>query len=325
MNFFGKGQTKGVFVPDFLLLEKRLTMGARYTYAELARLCDETATCWPSQKYLADRLGVSVRSVHNYLRQLERLKFIAIEPGKDGDTNTYTLLPHPLALAKGDEKIAEQGPEKAAAVIIKQEEKKTPLTPHRGDLVSKAQTREDFDRMWAAWPVKEARRRALRRWLRLWRAEILPPIEKLMDILQLNLAQNPRWQRGFIPYLVTWLRERRWEETFESVSKPLSPVNDCHSDKNEIQNPFYAKEENSKPQNRNHIPDSVWNRLQDILHIWNAPQILEHEKSRLRGLWMHLYLNKMLPSIETIQIAAQTSTCSFVRWLHDYNQAQLPN
>ena len=61
-------------------------------YHLLASMADENQACYPSQKYLADTLGCSRRSVSRAIRRLEENKLISlwISPGK---RSGYRLLP----------------------------------------------------------------------------------------------------------------------------------------------------------------------------------------------------------------------------------------
>ena len=61
-------------------------------YHLLARMADENQTCYPSQKYLADRLGCSRRSVSRAIKRLVEDKLISLwkTPGK---RTACTLLP----------------------------------------------------------------------------------------------------------------------------------------------------------------------------------------------------------------------------------------
>jgi len=332
-------------VPCFFekLEKQEITLGARCTYGVLAKLSGKSDKCWPSQKYLAERLGVSIRSIQKYLRELARLGFIAILSGHDGETNTYQLLPHPLVISELEgraacssatpAKFSEGDGEKISPVFKKEEKKNTPLTPQRGeegDRLSqstrawKLEAIAAFDRVWAVWPVQEARKAALRRWLRLWRLRILPPLESILASVRAHMARNPRWQRGFVPFLVTWLKDRRWEDDLpapeatarESQSKAVLRQGE------ETKAADVAAAESALPhagtgEPRNVVlSHSAQQQLDAAVAIW-PKQVPDSQTSMLRGLWLHLYRNNSLPSLSAICRAAKSATTTLPKWLHE--------
>ena len=77
----------------------------------------------------------------------------------------------------------------------------------------------DFQQLWATWPVQEARHGALRVYCALARAGKLPALSTLLAMAAHLRAHDDRWRRGFVPYLVNWLRGERWQE----VELPAMP------------------------------------------------------------------------------------------------------
>lgn len=72
---------------------------------------------------------------------------------------------------------------------------------------------EAFESLWAAWPVKQARYGALRVFCSLGRSGQLPSVKVLLASVNLMRTSDDRWQRGYVPYLVNWLRDRRWNDS----------------------------------------------------------------------------------------------------------------
>jgi DNA-binding transcriptional MocR family regulator len=60
-------------------------------YHFLASMTDENQSCYPSQRYIAERLGCSRSSVSRAIKKLKVLKFIALTRGINGNY-TYRLL-----------------------------------------------------------------------------------------------------------------------------------------------------------------------------------------------------------------------------------------
>ncbi len=332
-------------VPCFFekLEKQEITLGARCTYGVLAKLSGKSDKCWPSQKYLAERLGVSIRSIQKYLRELARLGFIAILSGHDGETNTYQLLPHPLVISELEgraacssatpAKFSEGDGEKISPVFKKEEKKNTPLTPQWGEdgnrpLQStrawKPEAITAFDRVWAVWPVQEARKAALRKWLRLWRLRILPPFESILASVRSHMARNPRWQRGFVPFLVTWLKDRRWED---DLPAPEASARESQSkavlrQREEAKGPDVVATSplpvHVAPSERSGValPHCAQQQLDAALAVWPG-QLFDSQASMLRGLWLHLYRRNRLPALSTICCAAKSAKTTFPKWLHE--------
>ena len=92
----------------------------------------------------------------------------------------------------------------------------------RGDFSSLSQTRphqaHEFEQLWAAWPqtaswaMPRNKQRALREFQRLSRAGLLPPIEKLLGIVERYKLTDSRWLNGYPPELSNWLFSRQFEK-----------------------------------------------------------------------------------------------------------------
>ena len=74
---------------------------------------------------------------------------------------------------------------------------------------------ESFARIWAVYPRREARKDALKAWGQV-------DGERHVDAILEALAwqtQSDSWQRGYVPYLATYLRGERWTD-----ERPESPA-----------------------------------------------------------------------------------------------------
>ena len=335
-------------------------MGARCAYGVLAQLSGKSDHCWPSQKYLAERLGVSIRTIQKYLKELARLGFIAILGGHDGETNTYRLLPHPVVVAAlrrcgANDSPAVSAPTEAKAAscdtpaiiaqgggaktapVFKKEEKNTPLTPQQGEegarsahsTAWKPEALAAFDRVWAIWPVQEARTASLRWWMRLWRLRSLPTLENILAAVRAHMAQNPRWKRGFVPFLVTWLKGRRWEDVTparpalsDSKDQPTPDVSASAKIEPKAVGLQGGKGEAATPRAVcQPVPDGVWQQLDAVLGVWPG-ELTEAQRCHVRGTWRYLYSKGQLPAHETLLQFAQAATKNFSRWLHVFQQRQ---
>ena len=79
-------------------------------------------------------------------------------------------------------------------------------------------TEHEFEQLWAAWPqtatwtMPRNRQLALRVYRRMRRARQLPPIEKLLGIVEQYKLTDSRWLNGYPPELSNWLHSRQFEK-----------------------------------------------------------------------------------------------------------------
>jgi hypothetical protein len=85
----------GCFVPNWLLRRAEIGHGAKLTYARLCQYAGRDGRCYPSQRTLARELGVSDRSVRDYLGELETNGLVERERRGLSHTDRYHFLEHP--------------------------------------------------------------------------------------------------------------------------------------------------------------------------------------------------------------------------------------
>jgi hypothetical protein len=78
-------------VPNFLLTNKDLSVGAKLYYAMLLKYAREKDYCFPGQQTLADDIGSSERSVRTYQKELEDVGFLEVVQRGLGKTSIYKL------------------------------------------------------------------------------------------------------------------------------------------------------------------------------------------------------------------------------------------
>ena len=85
----------GVFLPDVILANRRLSGGAKLLWARLARYAGVNGVCFPSCQTLGLDLGCSPRQVQRYVAELVHAGFISAKQRGFNKSNTYTFLWHP--------------------------------------------------------------------------------------------------------------------------------------------------------------------------------------------------------------------------------------
>lgn len=78
-------------IPNGVLRDPRISTGAKVCYGVLLSYAWQKDRCFPGQDRLAFDIGVSVRSVRTYLRELEQLGIVLVEQRGLTRTNVYRL------------------------------------------------------------------------------------------------------------------------------------------------------------------------------------------------------------------------------------------
>ena len=78
-------------VPNVILTDKTLSVGAKLAYAMLLKYAWTDDACFPGQQKLADDMGSGERSIRRYLEELEKAGFLEVEQRGLGRTNLYRL------------------------------------------------------------------------------------------------------------------------------------------------------------------------------------------------------------------------------------------
>lgn len=78
-------------VPNFVLTNKDLSVGAKLSYAMLLKYAWSDGACFPGQQKLAEDMGAGERSVRTYLKELEDADFLEVTQRGLGKTNLYRL------------------------------------------------------------------------------------------------------------------------------------------------------------------------------------------------------------------------------------------
>ena len=79
-------------IPRYILNDKRMSFGARLTYAILLSYAWQEDSCFPGQDRMAKDLGISRQSINTYLIELQKYKYITWERRGLGKTNVYYIL-----------------------------------------------------------------------------------------------------------------------------------------------------------------------------------------------------------------------------------------
>ncbi len=85
--------SKGGFtqVPNFILKDGTLTLGAKVTYSMFLSYAWHNDSCFPGQERLAEDMGMSRSRVTEFVGELERAGLVTVQRRGQGKTNFYTI------------------------------------------------------------------------------------------------------------------------------------------------------------------------------------------------------------------------------------------
>ena len=78
-------------VPNFILENDQISVGAKLTYAMLLKYAREMDECFPGQDRLAKDMGNGVRSVVRYIAELEEVGLVTVQRRGQGRPNLYSI------------------------------------------------------------------------------------------------------------------------------------------------------------------------------------------------------------------------------------------
>ena len=78
-------------IPNFILNDPKLSLGAKVTYAKFLQYAWHNDHCFPGQERLAGEIGMSRTRVNEFTKELERLGLIKIKRRGQGKTNLYEI------------------------------------------------------------------------------------------------------------------------------------------------------------------------------------------------------------------------------------------
>src|SRR5215204_1364592 len=78
-------------VPNFILTDGNLSLGAKITYAMFLHYAWHKDNCFPGQDRLGKDMGMSKSRVNEFIKELERADLVAITRRGQGKTNLYKI------------------------------------------------------------------------------------------------------------------------------------------------------------------------------------------------------------------------------------------
>lgn len=147
-------------------------------------------------------------------------------------------------------------------------------------------TEHEFEQLWAAWPqtatwaMPRNRQLALRVYRRMRRARQLPPIEKLLGIVEQYKLTDSRWLNGYPPECSNWLHSRQFEKA--PLIRPQKHFSGRFFGKSEPAVPVLTPEERRQA-------ELYRARIEELQKRFNQPTLSSptpsHDADALIALW----------------------------------------
>jgi Helix-turn-helix domain len=178
---------------------------------------DEGDNAWPSQKTIADRASLSIRTVQRVVHALIAGGYLHMEKGAGGSANCREdRRPHRYTIHLGKIR-ADKVSGRAVRGDIDDSNGATSTTntgrhlrPMNHPLEPSLESSNSFDEFWKIYPRKTAKGAAKKAWAKIKNAE--PVIEGAK-----RYAADPNRDPVFTPHPATWLNGERW------LDEPLPP------------------------------------------------------------------------------------------------------
>lgn len=216
-------------LPAAVRYDEELPPNAKLLYAEISSLTDRRGYCYASNEYFTRVFSLSERTVQNLLNALKRGGYVRISDGSGGSgrrkifAGLNPLLDNPAEnCGVTPQKFAPNPAENCTQTNLSTKKKNNPPKAPQGAESAPAWKPDRFAGLWDYYPRHTSKQAAVKAWDKLRPSDEL--IAKIGKALRRQKAWD-EWKRGVgIPYLSTYLNQRRWED---ELSDPAAPVEDA--------------------------------------------------------------------------------------------------
>ena len=213
-------------LPAAVRYDEELPPNAKLLYAEISSLTDRRGYCYASNEYFTRVFSLSERTIQNLLNALKRGGYIRISDGSGGSgrrkifAGLNPLLDNPAEnCGVTPQKFAPNPAENCTQTSIENKKETNPPKAPQGAESAPAWKPDRFAGLWDYYPRHTSKQAAVKAWDKLRPSDEL--IAKIGKALRRQKAWD-EWQRGVgIPYLSTYLNQRRWED---DLSDPVLPA-----------------------------------------------------------------------------------------------------
>lgn len=215
-------------LPAAVRYDEELPPNAKLLYAEISSLTDRRGYCYASNEYFTRVFSLSERTIQNMLNALKRGGYVRITDGNGGSgrrkifAGLNPLLDNPAEnCGVTPQKFSPNPAKNCTQTSIENKKENNPPKAPQGAESAPVWKPDRFAGLWDYYPRHTSKQAAVKAWDKLRPSDEL--IAKIGKALRRQKAWD-EWQRGVgIPYLSTYLNQRRWED---ELSDPAAPVED---------------------------------------------------------------------------------------------------
>ena len=319
-TFIPKGNLSGFIMPEFIL-KMSITHGAKIMYSILCWHAYEKDHCWPSYANLAKRMGCSINSIKNYFAELVRVNLVAIKRVSYHSSHYFLLKPadelmngekekftsdkdkrefsNPPNFDVDPSKIGDNRPNSGYLKDTNETRKEIPsqntvLQTTKSEAKNETEmgvgdSFSDFEKIYEAYPRKEAKGLAKTAWKNLVRENSLPLLSVILNAIE-RFKNSTNWQREngrFIPHLSNFLKGERWNDPLsdEEVKAETQRQQNIEREKLRLEvEQLKAKEYEERRKKTEPLFDAFAAKFSGQFH---RPMIF--------GTWLYLYQKGIAP------------------------------
>ena len=212
-------------LPAAVRYDEELPPNAKLLYAEISSLTDRRGYCYASNEYFMKVFALSERTVQNLLNALKRGGYVRISDGSGGSgrrkifAGLNPLLDNPAEnCGVTPQKFAPNPAENCTQTNLSTKKETNPPKAPQGAESVPTWKPDRFAGLWDYYPRHTSKQAAVKAW------DKLRPSDELIAIIGKALRRQKawdEWQRGVgIPYLSTYLNQRRWEDDLRDPALP---------------------------------------------------------------------------------------------------------
>jgi len=175
----------------------------------LSNYADENGSCYPSEKYLGELVGVSDRQIRRCLNYLAKNNLISIQ-ARTGTSNRYFLT---MEADVRTPSVADVRTDRTHTSYNTKEDTK--------ENTKDGSYSKNFEIFWSKYPRKVGKYNAAKSFIK---AEQSHNFEMIVKGLELFLKLNQDTETRFIPHAATWLNGRRFLDEKPKASNSLNNI-----------------------------------------------------------------------------------------------------
>ena len=196
---------------NWCIKQKCATPSTKLVLFVLSNYSDEKHSCYPSEKKLAEIVGVSERQIRRCLHWLEENKYITIQP-RAGTSNRYFMRVD-MGVQRGGHTLPEGGGH-GSPPILKKDTKANTKEKSKGNTYTK-----EFEIFWSVYPRKIGKYGAFKSYEKVSKEH---PHKLILERAKIFCKNNEMTEERFIPHCTTWLNQRRFLDVEVKTKKKTS-------------------------------------------------------------------------------------------------------